>query len=242
MGQQQLQLVERQTGLRAMALGLPSLTVPQSAAGLRPIQEDETRKHVRLTGLNHIRDSNKASLALAVLLGTPCPLKPEELRANRAFVGVSAEKYEEFFSMCWQMQRPFRREYDDEIEGYTIVIEGKHPGSGEPFYRYPSSPAQSTGTRKGEGEPKKKAKKNKRPARNLLLGCTPPNGPPEPLALSAMQAAVTVGNDAPHVRRVHADTGYTNDPHQRSMTGPTSTPSGRSSSLRGPHAADTNDS
>ena len=109
-GQQQLQLAERHTGLRSVASGLPLLTAAQSAAGLRPIQEEETKKHVRLTGLKHIQDSNKANLALTVLLGTPCPLKPEELRANRAFVGVSAAKYEEFFAMCRQMQRPFRRE------------------------------------------------------------------------------------------------------------------------------------
>ena len=84
---------EQQPGLRLVAPGLQSLTVAQTAGGLRPIQEEETGKHVRLTGLKHVRDSNKASLALTVLLGAPCPLKPEELRVNRAFIRVSLEKY-----------------------------------------------------------------------------------------------------------------------------------------------------
>ena len=217
-GQQQLQWAERPSGLGQMVPGVQSLMVPQSAAGLRPIQEEDPKKHIRLTGLKHIRDAQKASLALTALLGTPCPLKPEELRSNRAFVGVSTEKYEEIFATCRQMQRPFRREFADQLEGYTIVIEGKHPDSGEPFYKYPSSPAQAVGKRKGEGYLKKKTKKNKKQptSRNLHLGCAPPAGPPEPLALATVQAATTVGNDAPlHVRRVQTDTGYTGDPKVR---------------------------
>ena len=217
-GQQQLQWAERPSGLGQMVPGMQPLMAPHVAAGLRPIQEEESKKHLRLTGLKHIRDAHKASLVLTALLGTPCPLKPEEIRSNRAFVGVSTEKYEEFFATCRQMQRPFRREFDDQVEGYTIVIEGKHPDSGEPFYKYPSSPAQSVDKRKRDGEQKKKTKKNKKQPvhRNLQLGCVPPAGPPEPLALAAVQTAATVGNDAPlHIRRVQTDTGYTGDPKVR---------------------------
>ena len=74
------------------------------------------------------------------------------------------------------------------------------------------------GKRKGEGELKKKTKKNKKQptSRNLQLGCAPPAGPPEPLALATVQAVATVGNEPPlHVRRVQTDTGYTGDPKVR---------------------------
>ena len=102
-GQQQLQWAERPSGLGQMVPGMQPLMAPHVAAGLRPIQEEESKKHLRLTGLKHIRDAHKASLVLTALLGTPCPLKPEEIRSNRAFVGVSTEKYEEFFATCRQM-------------------------------------------------------------------------------------------------------------------------------------------
>ena len=62
----------------------PGFMVPATApvhAGPMPVQTATAKGIIGVTGLRQVKDATKASLALTLVLGAPCPIQPEDVLA-----------------------------------------------------------------------------------------------------------------------------------------------------------------